>query len=102
MALIAIGLAAATSLPSPRSIAGHSTEAVIQPTSLQTPTATNAPQTFNSLLVLSPDELAKVDIARVNLLCASGLPGSDDLTPATIEKLLARLDTWAERVKYET
>lgn len=49
-----------------------------------------------------PDELAKVDIARVNLLCATGLPGAEGLTPEAIETMLSRIDGWAERVRLET
>jgi hypothetical protein len=43
--------------------------------------------------------LSQVDIARMNLLCAEGLPGSDGLD---LETSLAQLDAWANRVKSET
>lgn len=50
------------------------------------------PKNFAELVALSPEELAKIDIARVNLLCAEGLPGSENLD---IEKSLGTLDQWA-------
>ena len=37
------------------------------------------PKTLNDLLTLSPAELAHCDIARLNLLCAEGLPGAENL-----------------------
>ena len=51
------------------------------------------------LLAMTPEELARVDIAEMNLLCATGLPGSEDLN---IDECLAKLDKWAARVKHET
>jgi hypothetical protein len=57
------------------------------------------PSTLGELLSLSPDQLFKVDIGRVNLLCAEGLPGAEHLS---VTKGLATLDNWAMRVKSET
>ena len=37
------------------------------------------PKMLNDLLTLSPAELAHCDIARLNLLCAEGLPGAENL-----------------------
>ena len=37
------------------------------------------PKSLAELLALSPDQLEKVDIALMNLLCAEGLRGSEDL-----------------------
>jgi hypothetical protein len=51
------------------------------------------------LLAMSPDELAKVDLALMNLLCAKGMPGAEDLD---IPAALAKLDEWAAKVKSET
>lgn len=99
VALIAVGLVVFTSLPSSRPVTGNNP---IQHVSFKSPSAAAAPETFNDLLGLSPDELAEIDIARVNLLCATGLPGAEDLTPETIETMLARIDAWAERVRLET
>lgn len=67
---------------------------------LQTdPAAVQKAETLERLLSLPPEQLAKVDIAEMNLLCATGLPGSEDLD---IGKCLAKLDRWAARVKHET
>ena len=57
------------------------------------------PATLNELLALPADELHRVDIARMNLLCAVGLPGTEGLD---IEHSLATLDQWAQRVAQET
>lgn len=54
---------------------------------------------LDDLLKMAPEELAKVDIAEMSLLCAANLPGSENLN---IEQCLARLDLWAARVKAET
>lgn len=66
-----------------------------------------APRTLNELLALPANELGKVDIARMNLLCATGLPGPLPGAGAEAEKLdvelaLATLDQWAQRVAFET
>jgi len=54
---------------------------------------------LGALLSAAPDSLADIDIAEMNLLCAAGLPGTDEID---VDKLLATLDDWAERVKSET
>lgn len=53
------------------------------------------PKTLDELLALPVEDLGKVDIARMNLLCATDLPGAEDMD---IEALLARLDAWARRI----
>ena len=57
------------------------------------------PKTLNELLDVSIDEFDRVDIARMNLLCASRLPSTQDFD---IEHALAKLDEWAQRVAFET
>ena len=57
------------------------------------------PESLQTLLALTPDKLAKEDIARMNLLCAQGLPGCDQVD---VPGALAVLDAWAARVKSET
>ncbi len=52
-------------------------------------------RSLNQLLALPPDELEEVDIGLMNLLCAQGLKGADNLD---IDKCLAILDEWAETV----
>lgn len=60
---------------------------------------TAIPRSYHDLLAMTPDELARVDIAVANLLCAKALPGSESLNiPAAIK----RLDEWAAKVKAET
>ena len=56
-------------------------------------------RSLNQLLSLSAEELEKVDIGLMNLLCAEGLPGAEGLD---IAECLERLDYWAEYVKAET
>jgi hypothetical protein len=51
------------------------------------------------LLGLTPDELAKTDIAAMNLACAEGLPGFESVDPRAV---LATIDEWAFLVKRET
>lgn len=62
-------------------------------------TPTNAPDSLDELLMMSPEELSEVDIAVMNLLCAQGLPGAEGLE---VPKILGLLDIWAGYVKYET
>ena len=37
-------------------------------------------QTLDQLLAMTPEQLAEVDVAEMNLLCATGLPGSEEIT----------------------
>ena len=48
--------------------------------------------TLETMLERSPDGINGIDIAEMNLLCAKGLPGTEQLN---IPALLARLDQWA-------
>ncbi len=57
------------------------------------------PTSLDDLLSLTPNELARVDLALMNLLCAEGLPGSEGMS---IPLILQTLDQWAERVRLET
>ena len=56
------------------------------------------PTTCAELCALSPGNLAKCDIALMNLLCAEGLRGSETLN---ISECLARVDSWAGHLKNE-
>ncbi|MEX0652957.1 MAG: hypothetical protein WD534_14215 [Phycisphaeraceae bacterium] len=76
----------------------RATPATIQATALHTDFEVE-PETLNELLDLPTSALAKVDIARMNLLCATDLPGAENLD---IDHALATLDEWAERVATET
>jgi hypothetical protein len=64
-----------------------------------TPHDPSQPQTFKELLALSPTNLDKCDIGLMNLLCAEGLPGAEDLD---LQDCLAKLDSMADYVKAET
>jgi len=57
------------------------------------------PSSYYDLLALSPTELGHVDIALMNLLCAQGLPGAENLDIAAVQ---AKLDEWAKKVRFET
>jgi Transglutaminase-like superfamily len=62
----------------------------------------NDPQalkTLTHLLACSASELDRQDIALINLLCATGLPGSEELN---IPQCLATLDRWTEAVRQYT
>lgn len=58
-------------------------------------TLVTAPNTYKELLKAPEDSLRHVDIARMNLLCAEGLPGAENLN---IERYLRKLDAWAKYV----
>jgi len=63
------------------------------------PTPKSSTVSHYDLLAMTPDQLAKVDVALMNLLCAKGLPGAEDLDiPAALKKL----DEWSAKVKHET
>jgi len=57
------------------------------------------PETLAELLSMRPDDLGKVDIARMNLLCATGLNGSENMN---IHEIETTLDRWAVWVRSET
>lgn len=57
------------------------------------------PTTLAELLALKPETLSAVDIGVLNMLCAQGLPGAEDIKIADYQ---ATLDQWAQRVKSET
>jgi len=65
----------------------------------ESPTPKRSAQDLEQLLTMTPKQLASVDVAEMNLLCATGLPGAKDLD---IDTCLAKLDAWAARVKSET
>lgn len=55
--------------------------------------------TLAALLKTPPEELGGVDVAEMNLLCASGLPGAEKLD---VDARLKVLDEWATRVRVDT
>lgn len=58
-----------------------------------------SPTNLAQLLALNFEELDRVDMARMNLLCAEGLRGSEDLD---VQRCLVMLDQWTRRVEDET
>lgn len=64
-----------------------------------TSTVFKMPATFADLCALNTNDLAKCDIALMNLLCAEGLRGSESLN---VTDYLATLDNIAAGVKFET
>jgi hypothetical protein len=56
-------------------------------------------KTYEQLLKLTSEQLAKVDIGLMNLLCTQGLPGAENLD---INECLKKLDYWAEHVRKDT
>ncbi|MCD6380652.1 hypothetical protein J7M07_09445 [bacterium] len=56
-------------------------------------TPLDASLTLNDLLMMPQGDLKKVDIAKINLICAQGLNGSESLN---INRCLATLDQWAD------
>ena len=57
------------------------------------------PKTLDELLRIPASELKSVDMARMNLLCAEGLPTTEHMN---IDKDLATIDRWAEQIKQAT
>jgi hypothetical protein len=63
------------------------------------PAAQKLPTSYYELLAMTPEELGKVDIAVMNLLCAKGLPAAENLD---VPAALAKLDEWAKKVRFDT
>ena len=61
--------------------------------------AESSPAALAELLKQPPEDLTKVPIARMNLLCASG-PGMAEKT--ALKECLATISLWAQRVQFET
>ena len=61
--------------------------------------ATLMPSRLSELLSMAPEQIQRLDIAALNLLCAQDLPGSETLD---LHKSLVTLDQWAATVKRET
>jgi hypothetical protein len=57
------------------------------------------PRTLPELLSLTPEQLEKVDLALMSLLCAEGLPGSESLD---VQQCIATIGAWAGHVDRET
>jgi hypothetical protein len=85
--------------PSPVPLPARPIASTPPPSPIVTRADALSPKTLAELLALPPDQLERVDIGLMNLLCATGLPGAEGLD---IPAALAKLDGWALQVKYET
>ncbi len=74
-----------------------STQASVGP--VAQPISKSVYPSLGQLAEMSDDELRRQDFAMLNLRCAEGLPGSENLD---IQKCLAILNQWAQRVRVET
>jgi hypothetical protein len=63
------------------------------------PAAFKQPQRFKDLLALTPEQIERCDIGLMNLLCAEGLPGAENLD---VQGCLKKLDGLAKYVQAET
>lgn len=54
---------------------------------------------LEQLLNTPYEDLIQIDIARINLACAAGLPGSENLN---MKKCLTTLDQWVEHIRIDT
>jgi hypothetical protein len=66
---------------------------------LPTPLHSDQPQSLQELLQMPSEQLDGVDVAVMNLLCAEGLLGSENLN---VQQCLDRLDAWAAHVEQQT
>jgi len=86
--------------PSPSIISSYVPSAQNNPSDTSQPIKfTRKAKTLDNLLAMNAEQLAGVDIAEMNLLCATGLPGGEKID---IDHCLATLDRWTQRVKFET
>jgi hypothetical protein len=79
--------------------AGTASAPAVTSTNASSSSVFKQPTTLAELLALPATDLDKVDVGLINILCAEGLPGSEDLN---VPKCLDALDLWAQRVKIET
>jgi hypothetical protein len=75
---------------------GATTILVVAAFSFRLASKPRVPATYAELTSLPAERLEQIDIALMNLLCAEGLPGAENLDVA---ECLAVLDRWAEVVK---
>ncbi len=61
--------------------------------------ANGGPDSLRQCLGVASNELARMDIAKLNFICAEGLPNAGALS---LQKAQSTLDAWARRVASET
>lgn len=77
-----------------------STQTSPKPQSIaETVKKTRQPDTLVELLALAPEQIDQCDVERMNLICAEGLRGAEDLN---LNRCLAILDSWTRHVESET
>ena len=99
---IALGLSSAFSLGLLALIASQSKSQPVRslrPTVPASTETTPALPTLAELSMMSSEELAKQDLALLNLRVAEGLPGAEKLN---VTEVLSTLDRWAQKVKLDT
>lgn len=96
--LVAIVIAFIGGVALAYSFAHHQARGLIAP-SAQRIAEVHAGLTLGQLLEKPAAELANVDIAEANLLCAKGLPGSENLN---VRGSLKLIDYWTDQVGLET
>jgi hypothetical protein len=57
------------------------------------------PKSLDDVLAIPADDLHRCDLARINLICATGLPGTETLD---IDQCIRTIDKWTNRVEFET
>jgi len=77
----------------------HSRPSIPETIATRGPLPLQQPKTLTELLAIPPTDLDHCDIARMNLLCAEGLTGAEELK---VDASLATLDDWAQHIKSET
>jgi hypothetical protein len=53
---------------------------------------------LKALVSFTDDQLARIDVALLNLVCACGLPGAEDID---LFALLSKLDDWSDEAKHQ-
>jgi regulator of sirC expression with transglutaminase-like and TPR domain len=99
MLLLVLTVVASIFLIKKRSVIEHVSPAVNANRTFQSPIQHKQPVTLAELTNLPPSQLEHCDIGLMNLLCAQGLRGSEDLDIANCSELL---DNLARRVASET
>lgn len=66
--------------------------------SVREPSDFKQPATFAELTALKPEAVGAVDIGLMNLLCAEGLPGAENLD---VGQCLTNLDQWAQDLRLQ-
>jgi hypothetical protein len=70
------------------------------PNNFSLPKSTNSKNlSLNQLLFMPEQELEQIDIGLMNLICAEGLNGSEDLD---INQCFSTLDDWADQIRKDT